>query len=248
MPHFSPIRRPLGLLVALFATMLVALGTPVRAVEADGIPSVRGGDRGGVHAGSQRDDYRASTHTVFAREGAATTTEVDADAGATLPLASKRLPAPINGESSPKASGWSTLFSALGSLAVVLGLFLAVVWFLRRTSPKMMAALPGEVFEVLGRSPLAARQQAQLVRCGNKLLLLSVTAGGAETLTEITDPAEVERLLGLCQQARPNSATASFRNLFSQFGGESSSVRPAARATRFGLGRLPRSGTEVADV
>ena len=80
--------------------------------------------------------------------------------------------------------------------------------------------MPGEVVEVLGRAPLANRQQIHLLRCGNKLLLVSVTPTGAETLTEITDPMEVDRLAGLCQQAQPGSATAAFRKVLQQFGHE----------------------------
>ena len=55
----------------------------------------------------------------------------------------------------------------------MLGIFFLVVWLLRRASPRGPAALPGEAFEVLGRAPLANRQQAHLLRCGNKLLLVS---------------------------------------------------------------------------
>ena len=57
-----------------------------------------------------------------------------------------------------------------------------------------------------------------LLRCGNKLLLVSVTPVGAETLTEVTDPIEVDRLAGLCRQAHPQSATATFRQVLNQFG------------------------------
>ena len=66
---------------------------------------------------------------------------------------------------------------------------------------KSATLLPTEVVEVLGRAPLAGRQQMHLLRCGNKLLLVSVTPTGAETLTEVTDPVEVDRLSGLCRQA-----------------------------------------------
>jgi flagellar biogenesis protein FliO len=137
-----------------------------------------------------------------------------------LPLATKRLPALGSSGKNDQPGGWSALLSVGGSLTVVLGLFLAVVWFLRRTGSKSSAILPSEVFEVLGRAPLAGRQTAQLVRCGAKLLLISVTPGGSETLTEITDAVEVDRLAGLCQQTRGASASATFRNLFSQFAGE----------------------------
>ncbi len=106
-------------------------------------------------------------------------------------------------------------------LATVLGLFLLLAWVLRRAAPKAATLLPGEVVEVLGRAPLAGRQQMHLLRCGNKLLLVSVTPAGAETLTEVTDPVEVDRLAGLCRQAHPQSATAAFRQVFQQFGARS---------------------------
>jgi flagellar biogenesis protein FliO len=120
-------------------------------------------------------------------------------------------------------SGLPSLATTAGSLAVVLGLFFALVWMMRRASPKGSVLLPGEVVEVLGRAPLAGRQQMHLLRCGNKLLLVSVTPAGAETLTEVTDPLEVDRLAGLCRQAHPQSATAAFRQVFQQFAPKSES-------------------------
>jgi flagellar biogenesis protein FliO len=103
------------------------------------------------------------------------------------------------------------------SLAIVLGVFFLVAWGLRRATPAAGTVLPGEVFEVLGRAPMASRQQVHLLRCGHKLVLVSVTPAGAETLTEVTDPVEVDRLAGLCRQAHPHSATAAFRQVLGQF-------------------------------
>ncbi len=57
-----------------------------------------------------------------------------------------------------------------------------------------------------------------VVRFGNKLLLVSISPAGAETLSEIVDPAEVDRLAGICQQADAHSATNAFRHIFRQFG------------------------------
>jgi len=112
------------------------------------------------------------------------------------------------------------LVPVVGSLALVLGLFFVVAWMMRRTIPAANLVLPGEVLEVLGRAPLAGRQQVHLVRLGNKLVLVSVTPAGMEALSEVTDPDEVERLTGLCRQAQPNSSTAMFRRVLQQFSGE----------------------------
>ncbi len=131
-----------------------------------------------------------------------------------LPL---RPPGPSRRTGRGPTGGLPSVVTVAGSLALVLGIFFLVAWGIRRAAPAAGTALPGEVFEVLGRAPMASRQQVYLLRCGNKLILVSVTAAGAETLTEITDPAEVDRLAGLCRQAHPQSATAAFRQVLGQF-------------------------------
>jgi flagellar biogenesis protein FliO len=110
------------------------------------------------------------------------------------------------------------LLSMLGSLAIVLGLFFGLIWLMRRGMPKGTRLVSSEVVEVLGRASLGGRQQMHVVRFGNKLLLVSLSPGGAETLSEITEPAEVDRLAGICQQSHSNSATNAFRQVFRQFG------------------------------
>lgn len=120
-----------------------------------------------------------------------------------------------NGADGP--GGVTSLVTAIGSLGLVLGVFFLIAWGMRRARPAGMTALPGEVFEVLGRAPMANRQQVHLLRCGNKLLLVCVTPTGTETLTEIVDPMEVDRLAGLCRQSQPGSATEAFRQVFKQF-------------------------------
>ena len=140
-----------------------------------------------------------------------------------------------------------------GSLAVVLGLFFVAAWLLKRGMPRGALALPSEVVEVLGSTALPSRQQAYLVRCGSKLLLVAVGTAGSETLTEITDPIEVDRLAGICRQAHPQSATAAFRNILQQFGGErddefaETPTAPRRLPTASIVGNRPR-GREDADV
>ena len=87
---------------------------------------------------------------------------------------------------------------------------------MRKAAPRGSLVLPKEVFDILGRAPLGARQQVQLLRCGNKLLLVSITPAGVETLTEVTDPLEVDRIAGICQQTHPKSATMAFRQVFQE--------------------------------
>jgi flagellar biogenesis protein FliO len=133
---------------------------------------------------------------------------------------------------STRRSGPQGLSTVVGSLGLVLGLFLLVAWMMRRTIPAANVVLPGEVLEVLGRAPLAGRQQVHLVRLGSKLVLVSATPAGMEALSEVTDPEEVQRLTGLCRQAHPNSSSAVFRHVFQQVTGE----QEQPRRRRFGPG------------
>lgn len=106
------------------------------------------------------------------------------------------------------------------SLAVVLGAFFLLVWLSRKAGPKGLTPLPGEVVESLGRAQLTARQQMQLVRVGSKLVLLAITPTGVETITEVTNVEEVDRLCSLCQQSRSSSITATFQQVLSQYASE----------------------------
>ncbi len=114
-----------------------------------------------------------------------------------------------------------SISTTVAALAVVIGCFLICTWLVRRGTRKSGGALPRDVVSVLGRMPLAARNMAQLLRVGNKLILVSLTPSGAETLTEVTDPAEVDRLVGLCHQADPHSTTKAFEHVFRQMSLES---------------------------
>ncbi len=129
----------------------------------------------------------------------------------------------------------------MSSLAIVLGLFFLVVWIARRALPKSTTTLSTDVLDVLGRAPLGNRHNLQLIRLGRRLLLVSVTPDNAQTLTEITDPDEVNHLASLCQQQQPGSITGSFRQVLQQLGsqqptpsrrsrGASNSLNPDASA------------------
>jgi len=128
-----------------------------------------------------------------------------------------------------ETSSGHALLTVLGSLAIVLAVFFAFVWLTRSAAPKGMAPLSKEVVESLGRAPLLGRQQMQLIRIGNKLILLSVTSTGADTLTEITDPEEVDRLAGLCRQGQAGSISETFRQVLAQATSEPATSSRAAR-------------------
>ncbi|MCI0333730.1 MAG: flagellar biosynthetic protein FliO [Planctomycetes bacterium] len=145
-----------------------------------------------------------------------------------------------------------SMYTICTALAIVIGAFLLFSWALRRggrTMARRRGRLPADVVSVLGRVPLAARQFAELLRVGNKLVLVSLTPTGAETITEVTDPAEVDRLVGLCQQNNPYSTTKAFEQVFQQLSNETTpsgflgnESLPSSFASPAGVYRAHRGG------
>lgn len=114
------------------------------------------------------------------------------------------------------AGSWGTALSMVFSLVIVLSAFLLLAWFIKKSQPGSFLKLPGQVVQVLGRTPMAPRQQMYVVRFGSKMLLISHQPGQTQTLGEITDLNEVERLAGLCEANQPNSISHSFRDVLRQ--------------------------------
>jgi flagellar biogenesis protein FliO len=109
--------------------------------------------------------------------------------------------------------GLDSLMTVLGSMGIVLGLFVVTMWCLKRGVPKSGRPLPVEVVEVLGRAPLAGKQQMHLIRFGNKLVLVAESPDGIKAISEITESQEVDRIAGYCQEKKPHSVTNAFRGI-----------------------------------
>jgi flagellar biogenesis protein FliO len=135
------------------------------------------------------------------------------------PLNPPTSPATIEASKSSSGNTVRMLLSVGSSLLIVIGLFLGVAWCYRKTLNTSMGGIPKHVVSVLGRTAIAPRQQLVLVRFGSKLVLVSMVQGEARTISEITDPLEVDQLAGACESHQPHSLTNSFRSILNQNGG-----------------------------
>jgi flagellar biogenesis protein FliO len=86
------------------------------------------------------------------------------------------------------------------SLAVVLGLFAALVWMTRKFGSRSLSqgSVPKEFLQSLGSTPIDSRTRITMVRCGKRILVMAQTATGVHPLSEITDPEEVLELTAAC--------------------------------------------------
>ncbi|MCS7238512.1 MAG: flagellar biosynthetic protein FliO [Thermoguttaceae bacterium] len=142
--------------------------------------------------------------------------------GLPLPPAQGRPNAPdrrTNSSGSPLSSKqpWSLSTPlVLLTVGVVVVCLTVIGWMGSMRASRPGGLLPSEVVEVLGRRPLTPRLSLQLIRCGNRLLLVAATPDGVNTLSEITEPCEVNQLLALCRRSAPGAITESFRQVFEQ--------------------------------
>jgi flagellar biogenesis protein FliO len=112
-----------------------------------------------------------------------------------------------------RSSESSHVSESIWNTAIVLGVIcaglVAVSIGLRRRRRSSGGRLPVEAVEVLGRTAIDGRHAISLVRCGSRVLVLSVDATeGLSTLAEISDPDEVNLLTDLCRLPEGGVAAA----------------------------------------
>lgn len=142
-----------------------------------------------------------------------------------------------NRSRSPAASSssWTTVIAL--SFVVTLIVLAAQVW--KRCAARLPTTLSSDVIEVLGRRPIDPRQSILLVRCGARILILGSSAGGFQTLAEVTDPTEIDYLAALCKKPGSSGVVSqTFRQLLSH--GPARAAAPSrgtsdALAARLGL-------------
>ncbi len=102
--------------------------------------------------------------------------------------------------SSSRRSMTTPLVTIASSLALVLGLFAALVWVSRKAQRGhgISRPIPDEVLRVLGQKHLGALGTISIVRCGRTVMIVSQSATGIQSLATITDEAEVRHLEAVC--------------------------------------------------
>ncbi|MEM9366980.1 MAG: flagellar biosynthetic protein FliO [Planctomycetota bacterium] len=94
----------------------------------------------------------------------------------------------------------SSLITVGSSLAIVLALFSALVWVSRRFGQGSTKgkSLPASLVSPIGHTMLDPRTKLMLLKCGNRVLVVTQTSGGVTPLTEITDPEEIREVMAQC--------------------------------------------------
>jgi flagellar biosynthetic protein FliP len=124
---------------------------------------------------------------------------VEAGPAATSRLGPVPLPTAEGGRRAAAAARPTTDFRLLAAIAAAFAVLAGFRFF---ASGRRRAALPTDVFEVLGEAPLAGQHAARIVRFGPKTLLVAVSSSGCQTLAEIADPQSTDRIAAACRGAQ----------------------------------------------
>ena len=166
-----------------------------------------------------------SAEPVWSNEVRPSTARRQNSQDSTSPSLTPRSAKPDSGDAVPNRTGWS---ATLWPLLFVVGLIVVGARWLKPRSPDAARGLPSEAFEILGRKVIDTRTSVVLARNGSRLLLLSLSPHGLQTLAEITDPVEVDCLAGLCRAThRDQSLVETFRSLLHK----PSSSKPSIHST-----------------
>ncbi|MEZ6046910.1 MAG: flagellar biosynthetic protein FliO [Planctomycetaceae bacterium] len=136
----------------------------------------------------------------------------------------------------------------LTAVTFVIFLILVTAKYWKRHIPGASIPIPTESLTVLGERKLNKQHSICLVRLGSRVLVLGASPDGLRTLTEITDPVEIDFLSGMARSNQPDSvftaALGSFMKktttpaslLSSKTATGSSATRPSARSAEVNRG------------
>lgn len=112
--------------------------------------------------------------------------------------------------SSEKTNPAPSLTTPFVALLVVVVLIIVAAKVLGRKESAFRGAFAAEAFDILSRRAIDARNSLVLVRVGDKLVVIGLSPNGMNSLSEITDRAEVERLTNLSKTNEPQRASRWF--------------------------------------
>jgi flagellar biogenesis protein FliO len=118
---------------------------------------------------------------------------------------------------------------------------------MRRGMPNSAARLPDNIVSVLGKAPLTGRQQVHLIRFGNKLLLVCASTSGFDTLGEITEPEEVQRIVSLCDRSQSGPSTSAASRIIGQIFTGGSPRKFARQGSHLRIQNVSARAEEAAD-
>lgn len=94
---------------------------------------------------------------------------------------------------SERSTGGGTLLPTVGTIAIVTGTLVLVLWLLKKTQGDSGRSIPSSVVKTLGKTRIGTTP-VFLIAVGNKLVLVAASSNGLTPLTEINDSTEADAI------------------------------------------------------
>lgn len=146
----------------------------------------------------------------------------ESDAKPPTSILTNKLPPPGNEPEGVTNQGFGQLnlgsrksiAKVVGSLAIVIAIFLIFAKLLGKRSARRPGALPHEVVRIQGTVPMDKKRDLMLIQMGAKLLLVVKSEQGIAPLGEVDDPQQVEWMIRKCNGGK--NTNADLQNMLEQ--------------------------------
>lgn len=139
------------------------------------------------------------------------------DAEGNLSPPSRPLSRPSKSAKRKPRTAAGSFWKTISVLAVLVIVIVVGAKLLRKHAPNLGGGIPADALEVLGKRTIDRGQNVYLVRLGSRILIVGSSAGGLQTLGEITDPVEIDYIAGLCKpKDQPSTIAQGFLALFNR--------------------------------
>lgn len=136
---------------------------------------------------------------------------------------------------------------AVGALALVIVLLLAMRIALRRFGGPLTGGRPSGVLQVLSRFPVGRGQNLVLLQMARRIILVHQTKAGMTPLSEVSDPDEVAQLLARIEAGSSEKQRGRFQSILGKLTSDGPS--PEWEPLRDGQGETTRfAGGEIIDL
>lgn len=116
----------------------------------------------------------------------------------------------------PMLANLGPITSVTSSLAIVLGLFAALVYVTRRWGKTQAAGLPSDLIETLGVHRVDAKTTLVVMRIAARVVVASRSGSSMQPLCEFTSTEQVQQILAACQHKSRDAFASTLQEIASE--------------------------------
>lgn len=134
-----------------------------------------------------------------------------------------------------KTTGGASVWVALFSLIIVIGLIFGVYYVFRKFVPNMPRIRSGKAVQFLARRYLDTKNSLALIKVGNRILLIGITLDGMSLLAEFSEEKEIDEIMSGIAPEEVASKQGSFIDIIKRAFRQSEPTREEEELSKIGV-------------